>query len=53
MRRIVSGKTAKHIGWVIGAWILLAGCAAMAAYVIDAEYGVRHAPRPATDQDRP
>jgi hypothetical protein len=35
----VSAKTAKQFGRMIRAWLLFAGCTAVAAYVVDAEYG--------------
>ncbi len=35
MGRILTAKTAKRIGWMICAWILFAGHAAVAAYAVD------------------
>ena len=52
MGRMVPAKVAKHVCGMIRAWILLAGYSAVAAYVVDAEYGVRHAVHSSSDENR-
>jgi hypothetical protein len=45
MGRMVSAKTAKQFGRLVRAWILFAGCTAVASYVVDAEYGAERLAR--------
>jgi hypothetical protein len=48
----VSAKTAKQFGRIIRAWILFAGCTALASYVVDADYGAGRLPRLSADRNR-
>jgi hypothetical protein len=41
----------KQVGRMIRAWILFAGCTAVAAHVVDAEYGAGHILRGSTEGD--
>jgi hypothetical protein len=48
----VSAKIAKQFGRMIRAWILFAGCTAVAAYVVEAEYGAGQSLRVSTSGNR-